>query len=85
MPRINLMSRYPKTNRSNFIDRSSVLTKEQILIARRFDKEYFDGPREMGLGGYHYDPKYFRNVVEDFIRYYQLDFFQKKLSFHSNL
>jgi len=27
----------------------------------------------MGLGGYYYDPKYFRSVVDDFIRYYQLD------------
>jgi len=67
------MSRYPKTNRSNFINRSEILTKEQLEIARKFDYEYFDGPREMGLGGYHYDPKYFRNVVDDFIRYYHLD------------
>jgi len=73
MARINLLARYPKTNRNSFIDRSAVLSEEQILLAREFGKEYFDGPREMGLGGYYYDPRFFRPVVEDFIRYYNLN------------
>jgi SAM-dependent methyltransferase len=73
MARLNLMSRYPKTNRNNYIGRSTSLSDDKILLARQFGKDYFDGPRELGLGGYHYDPKFFRNVVEDFIKYYQLN------------
>jgi SAM-dependent methyltransferase len=73
MARINLMARYPKTNRNSFIDRSAILSEEQISLAREFGKEYFDGSREMGLGGYYYDPRFFRPVVEDFIRYYNLN------------
>jgi hypothetical protein len=73
MARINLMARYPKTNRNSFIDRSAILSEEQISLAREFGKEYFDGSREMGLGGYYYDPRFFRPVVEDLIRYYNLN------------
>lgn len=70
---INLMSRYPKTNRDNFIKRSLNKNNEEINIAKKFDKEYFDGDREFGLGGYYYDPKYFTNVVKDFIKWYQIN------------
>ena len=66
------MASYPKTNRGSFIDRSSELSDQQIALAREFGKDYFDGPRELGLGGYYYDPRFFRPVVDDMIRYYKL-------------
>jgi SAM-dependent methyltransferase len=72
MPKINLMARYPKTIRDEFINRSLVPDFEIIKKAKEFGADYFDGPREMGLGGYHYDPRFFTNTVEDFARYYEL-------------
>jgi ubiquinone/menaquinone biosynthesis C-methylase UbiE len=66
------MSRYPKTNREEFTSRSKYLTEQEIKISKEFGKEYFDGDRKFGLGGYYYDPKFFTNVVEDFIKYYQI-------------
>jgi len=72
MPEIDLMKNYPATDRSTLLDMREVVTSEDRIIAKKFGKDYFDGPRRLGLGGYYYDPKYFTDVVQDFINYYQL-------------
>ncbi len=73
MAKLNLMSRYPKTNRDNWIDRNYEVNVDTLKKAKEFGFDYFDGQRKMGLGGYYYDPKFFTNVVEDFAKYYQLN------------
>ncbi len=47
---------------------------EQLLLekARRFGKEYFDGDRLFGYGGYYYHPKFWTRTVKRFRDYYQL-------------
>lgn len=40
-------------------------------IAKRFDKEYFDGDRRYGYGGYRYDNRW-RPFAETLIRHYSL-------------
>ena len=57
MSEINLLKNYPKTNR----DLSEALlqrTDEVRLIARKFDKNFFDGERKYGYGGYNYNPRF---------------------------
>lgn len=73
MPRVDLMRRYPKSNRSKYLTRSLVLTAEEQKISKSFGFEYFDGERKFGLGGYYYDPKFFKNVVSDMIDFYDID------------
>ena len=73
MAEIDLMKSYPKSKRENIIEERIKVSDEDRKIAREFGWEYFDGPRRLGLGGYHYDPKYFKLVVEDMIKYYNLD------------
>lgn len=34
-------------------------------IAKRFGREYFDGTRDQGYGGYRYNPRFWRGVAED--------------------
>jgi hypothetical protein len=70
MAYIKLMSRYPKTTRDSLLGRVGELSDEEKAISKAFSKEYFDGDRRFGLGGYYYDPRFFGPVVEDFIRYY---------------
>lgn len=72
MPEIDLMQNYPKSNRANLLSIRELVTPEERIIAQQFGKDYFDGPRRLGLGGYKYDPKYFVKVVQDFINYYKL-------------
>jgi len=69
---IDLMSRYPKTKRNSIIDERVKVSDNDRKIAQKFDKEYFDGPRRLGMGGYYYDPKFFTPVVEDIIEHYGL-------------
>jgi SAM-dependent methyltransferase len=69
---VDLMARYPKSDRQKIIAERVEVSDEDRRIAQQFGREYFDGPRRLGLGGYHYNPKYFKPVVEDMIRHYGL-------------
>ena len=66
------MAKYPKTERQGLLARRAAVTEDERKIAKRFDQFYFDTDRRYGYGGYYYDPKWFRWVVEDFISHYKL-------------
>ena len=68
---IDLLKNYPKSNR-NLDKRLSEKSPEIVKIARQFGKEFFDGDRKFGYGGLKYDPKYWSNVVKDFVEYYNI-------------
>tara|TARA_Y100000034_G_scaffold59406_1_gene72275 strand:+ start:9112 stop:9765 length:654 start_codon:yes stop_codon:yes gene_type:complete len=68
---IDLLAKYPKTKR-NVDDRAEQRTPEDITIAKQFGKEYFDGDRKYGYGGYSYQPRFWGEVVKDFIKHYKL-------------
>lgn len=70
--KINLLEKYPKSKR-NITDRGMKKTEKDRLIARKFDKEFFDGERRYGYGGYNYNPKFWTNVVKTFQNYWNLD------------
>jgi len=67
------MANYPKTDRSSFLNRGNLLTKDEIKISKQFGREYFDGERKFGLGGYKYDSKYFKPVVKNIIDHYGIN------------
>jgi ubiquinone/menaquinone biosynthesis C-methylase UbiE len=69
---IDLLIKYPKTKR-DFAKRLERKTEEVRSIARRFDKEFFDGERKFGYGGFSYSPRYWSGVVKDFSDYYNLN------------
>ena len=69
--KIDLLKEYPKSNR-NVNDRGSKKTKKDREIARKFDKNFFDGDRRHGYGGYSYHPKFWSGVVETFKNYWNL-------------
>ena len=68
---INLLEKYPKSKR-DISKRENSKTQEQQLIARKFGKEFFDGDRSHGYGGFHYNEKFWTEVIKDFINYYKL-------------
>ena len=51
MNEINLLDTHPKTAR-DYDKRALGKTLEVIAIAKRFDKDFFDGDRKCGYGGY---------------------------------
>ena len=64
------MRNYPKIKR-NIDDRRLNITDEDRKTARLFGKDFFDGERRYGYGGYKYDGRWIP-VVKDFIDYYNL-------------
>lgn len=68
---IDLMRHYPRSKR-DVSERGQEKTIEDREIARRFDKDFFDGSRKTGYGGYNYSPRFFQPVVPDFIEHFSL-------------
>ncbi len=70
-PNTFLMRNYPKLKR-NLEDRLSNITDDDRTKARQFEKDFFDGERRYGYGGYKYDGRWVP-VVKDFIEFYGLN------------
>ena len=69
---IDLLAKYPKTKR-DLTKRLESKSEEVRSVARKFGKEFFDGERKFGYGGFSYNSKYWSKVVKDFSEYYNLD------------
>ena len=68
---IDLLRSYPKTKR-NPAERAAQKNEEDRRIARKFGKEYFDGYRRYGYGGYTYQPRFWQPVIPTFIQHFCL-------------
>lgn len=71
MSEVNLLKNYPRAKRKIKL-RAAVKTPRIRKIARKFGREYFDGDRTYGYGGYYYHPRFWSDVVKDFVKYYSL-------------
>ena len=63
MREINLLDLYPRARRN--IDERAAAVPFQREIAKQFGREYFDGDRTQGYGGYRYDGRWVK-VAERF-------------------
>lgn len=68
---IDLLRNYPKPNR-DVSARGAAKTAADREIARRFDREFFDGDRRTGYGGFSYHPRFWEPVAPDFQRHFGL-------------
>ena len=68
---VNLMVNYPRAKR-NVKERGATKTEEDRQTARLFEKEFFDGDRKTGYGGFHYHPRFWQPVVPTFKKFYAL-------------
>ena len=68
---IDLLINYPRTKR-NVEERGKEKTEEDRSIARRFDKDFFDGDRKNGYGGFSYNPRFWQPVIPTFKDYWNL-------------
>lgn len=66
---VNLLARYPKARRNVAARLGN--KEENRRIALQFGKEYFDGTREQGYGGYRYDGRWLP-IAEDMVRHFGL-------------
>jgi ubiquinone/menaquinone biosynthesis C-methylase UbiE len=69
---IDLMVNYPKSKR-DLSKRLVEKTEEDRILARQFGKEFFDGERSHGYGGFSYNSRFWEEVIPTFEEYYNLD------------
>ena len=70
MAEINLMAGYPQSKgRSG--ERPSI-TDEDKRISKQFGRDYYDGDRRYGYGGYNYHPRFWTDTTKYIREYYQL-------------
>jgi SAM-dependent methyltransferase len=67
---INLLAKYPRANRNLAARRLG--QAENRLVARQFGREYFDGAREQGYGGYRYDGRWLP-IARDIAAHFKLE------------
>jgi len=68
---IDLLVNYPRTKR-NVEERGETKTEEDRCIARQFGRDFFDGDRRHGYGGFGYLPRFWQPVVPTFVRHFAL-------------
>ena len=68
---IDLLVNYPKTKR-NLDERRASKNEVDRAIARQFGREFFDGDRNQGYGGFKYMSRFWQPVVPTFKDYWQL-------------
>jgi SAM-dependent methyltransferase len=59
---IDLLVNYPKTKR-NVTERGATKSEADRALARQFGKDFFDGDRRHGYGGFSYAPRFWQPVV----------------------
>jgi len=68
---LNIITLLHEKTKRNYIARMTDGKVECSKIARRYDKDYWDGDRRYGYGGYKYDGRW-KAVAEKLIDYYSL-------------
>lgn len=69
---INLMKNYPVSIR-DVKGRLESKKDEDKIIARQFGKDFFDGSRSHGYGGFSYNSRFWEPVIPSFQRHWSLD------------
>ena len=72
MPGIDFVTSLHKSTKRDYVGRVNEADKaECAAVAKRFDRDYWDGERKYGYGGYKYDGRW-RTVAERMARHYGL-------------
>lgn len=68
---IDLLKNYPKSQRDTKT-RLQRKTEQVRAVARQFGRDFFDGDRQYGYGGFSYHPRFWQPVVPDLVEHFQL-------------
>jgi SAM-dependent methyltransferase len=68
---IDLLRNYPRPKR-DVEGRGNSKTEYDRKLARKFGREFFDGDRSHGYGGFYYNPRFWGTVIPDFIAHWDL-------------
>ena len=69
---INIVSKLHQSTKRDYLKRMIDEKIECMKIAKKYEKEYWDGDRRYGYGGYKYIPGRWKSVAEMIIKNYNL-------------
>ena len=69
---IDLLKNYPKAKR-DLSARLEQKSEKDRVIARKFSKDFFDGERKHGYGGFKYNPRFWQPVIPTFKEHWSLN------------
>jgi ubiquinone/menaquinone biosynthesis C-methylase UbiE len=75
---IDLLKNYPKSKRDTS-GRKEIMTEEVRSVARQYGKEFFDGDRLYGYGGFSYMSRFWQPVIPDLKAHFNLQASSKVL------
>ena len=67
------ISKIHLSTKRNYFKRMTLNKPECIKIAKKFGKDFWDGKRKFGYGGYKYIKNYFKPVAMKLIKEYKLN------------
>ena len=68
MRKLNLLKSYPNSNHPRIVSSNTRTIKHRIVASYR-DKNFFDGDRNCGYGGFKYDGRWSKIVKDIFNKY----------------
>ncbi len=72
MAELKFISSLHTATSRNYLGRMNDDKIKAMVVSRRYDKDYWDGERRYGYGGYNYIPGRWESVAKEFIKYYNL-------------
>ena len=69
----NFVQDLHNSTKRNYLERMSNDKSKCMKVAREFGKDFWDGERKYGYGGYKYIEDYWENVAINFIKNYKLN------------
>jgi protein-L-isoaspartate(D-aspartate) O-methyltransferase len=70
MQEVDFLGAYQKSTKRDYVGRVTEFDKaECAAVAKKWEQEYWDGPRQYGYGGYKYDGRWLP-IAQDIVRHY---------------
>jgi len=69
---VNIVSSLHESTKRDYLERMFDNKVQCMMLAKQYDKDYWDGDRRFGYGGYKYIPGRWKPVAEELIRLYNL-------------
>ena len=80
LKKINLITNNHKRTKRNYLKRMMNSKVQSMIVSKRYDYNYWDGPRNYGYGGYHYDGRW-KKIAKKIIKKYKLTSKSKVIDF----
>ncbi len=70
---VNFVNALHNSTKRNYVERMMNEKSKCMVEAKKYDKNYWDGDRKYGYGGYKYIPNRWKSVAESLIKTYNLN------------